>query len=945
MRDKPFRNILLIKNKVLIPGLLILSSINPWSQQANASHVRGLEISYECIGTCTVRVHQRAYTDCGASVSAVFANSVNWQVSGPCPAPTATGSASPVLTTEITPICPASGTNCTNQGSFVGVQLEDNYRDFDYCSLVPNCIATVNFSTCCRNPAVNNVAQNSALFLGSLTLNGTLSNCNSSPEFASPANPFFCASQPFQLDMGAYDPDGDSLSYSLGPCYAQINTPCIYVPSFTPNAPLGPSWAVNLDPHTGNFTAIPQPGNFLTAIACVYVTEWRNGVLIGTNSRDFTLTTIPCSGNTMPAFGAYQNITGGVQTSPDVFELCPGSTLSFDIPVVDSDPGQTQALSWDSHIAGASFYQTGNPAVQNTITGNNPSGHFTFTPTSNGQYSFLLSTEDDACPIYGESQKLILINVTTPTPAVATVTGCNTVQFQAAGCGGQAPYTYVWSGAAGLSSTSNNFSYSYPGAGSYPWQCIITDANSVADTILDTLVLSLPFPGTLIPGPDTLDHCPSQNITIQGAPGLATYLWSNGATTPSASFSTDGWHSLTAIDSAGCTYTDSVYLNSIPTAFSSIITSSPSLQLDPCNGQSNIIFSTSGTYPGYLWSNGVTNQTNVVTQPGNYGLTVTDANGCLTQDSVDVTITGTNLYGTITTSTQTPLAYQKVYLVNYNPVDGTLNGVDTVLTDQNGFYYFCGLNTITSYFVKAAPDSADYPNEIPTYADSSLVWNNATPFYTATAGPYQVDFSTIGGPNPGGPGFIGGLISQGANKNNGPGDPVAGLRVFLVDASTEAVVGFSDTDSNGYFSIGNLPYGTYKVVPDQPYVDETNVPEITLNSSNAQPDSLDFRLFSTHLDLYLPTLLNPSASAFTFTVSPNPVAEHAYLQLDLHEIQTLKIDLYDIHGKKLSTLFEGNLQAGQYQQSWQPQEAAGIYFIRLEGNGVSQMHKIILIGN
>lgn len=945
MQEKLFGNHLLPYFRSFIIGILILLSFNPYGQEVKSSHIRGLEIYYECIGTCSIRVYQRAYVECGASISPIFSNSATWVVGGPCPLPTPLGSASPVISTEITPVCPTVTTTCTGQATINGVRIEENYQDFSYCALVPNCIATISFATCCRNPAITNITQPTGLYYGSLTLNAGIPTCNNSPRFSSPANQYFCQGQPFQYDLGAHDPDGDSLAYSLGPCYQQQNYICLFNPGFTPTTPLGPSWSINLDSQTGNFTATPQPGNIVVAILCVYVEEWRNGALIGTSSRDITLTIIPCPANSMPAFNATQNISGGIQTSPDVFELCPGSTLSFDISASDADVNQTQILYWDSNIPGASFHQTGNPTIQDTITGPNPSGHFTFTPTTNGQYSFLLSTRDDACPIYGEVEKLIVINVNSPTPATASISGCNTAQFQAAPCGGQAPFTYSWSGDNNLSNTSANFSFSYPGPGSYAWQCIITDANSVADTITDTLVFTPPFVGTLIPGPDTIDHCPNQNVAVQAASGLASYQWSNGATNSATFFSLDGWHYLTAIDSAGCTYQDSIYLNSIPTTYASIITNSPSLQLDPCNGQTNVIFSTSGTYSNYLWSNGTISQTNVVTQPGTYSITATDANGCLTQDSVDVTITGTNLYGTVTTHNQAPLVYQKVYLVNYNPVGGTLTGVDTVTTDQNGFYYFCGLNTITSYFVKAAPDSADYPNEIPTYADSSLVWNNATPFYPATAGPYQVDFSTIGGANPGGPGFIGGLISQGANKNDGPGDPVANLRIYLINASNQIVMGIADTDSNGYFSIGDLPYGTYKVVPDQPYVDEVNVPEITLNTNNAQPDSLDFRLYSSYLDLVLPTPITQPDPGFSFTISPNPVSGEASIQLELPELNQLKIELFDIQGRQLSTLYEGTLNAGTYRQNWEPKEAAGVYFIRLEGNGISQLQKVILLGN
>lgn len=945
MRDQPSENNLLFVKRSLLLGLLFLFAFTPNGQKAKASHVQGLEIYYECIGPCSVRVFQRGYKGCGAAITPIFGANATWVASGSCPLPTPIGTPSAFIHTEITPVCPSVQTSCTGQGSFYGVLIEENYQDWDYCALPSNCIETISFSICCRNNAITNIAAGSALFLGSLTLNPGLPSCNNSPQFSSASNPYFCQGEAFEYDMGAYDPDGDSLAYSLGPCYSSQTVQCVFGPQFTATAPLGPSWNVQLDPLTGNFSAIPQPGNIVIAVVCVYVEEWRNGVLIGTTSRDITLVGLSCPSNVFPSLTAVQNLSGGIQTSPEVFEMCPGSNLSFDLVVSDPDLTQNQILYWDSHIPGASFSQTGNPTVQDTIYGSNPSGHFEFTTTTIGIYSFLVTVQDDACPVYGESQKLIVISVTTPTLASASIAGCNTIQFQAAGCGGQAPYSYAWSGSNGMSSSNASFNFTYPGPGTYTWQCIITDANSVSDTVIDSITLAAPFTGPLIPGPDTLTRCPNQDLPLQAVTGLATYLWSNASTGDSTVASADGWYFLTATDSTGCSYDDSVFVEPSSPSYASIISGIPSLQLEPCTGTNALALSASASYTGYAWSNGATTQIAIATQPGIYSVTATDVNTCETLDSVEVTISGTNLYGTVTTSTQAPLANQNVFLVSYNSTAGTLTGVDTVMTDMNGFYYFCGLNTITSYFIKAAPDSATYPLEIPTYASNSLVWNNATPYYPASAGPYQVDFSTIAGANPGGPGFIGGLISQGANKNEGPGDPVAGLRIYLMDATSQAIVGHTDTDANGYFSVDNLPFGTYKVIPDRPNVDAVNVPEIALTSNQAQIDSLDFRLFTTHLELAIPTAIIEEIPSFSFNITPNPVKDQAVIQLELPETQPLKIDLYDVQGRLLETIFEVKLESGTYKQPWEPDASPGIYFLRVEGLSTPQLHKILLLGN
>ena len=333
----------------------------------------------------------------------------------------------------------------------------------------------------------------------------------------------------------------------------------------------------------------------------------------------------------------------------------------------------------------------------------------------------------------------------------------------------------------------------------------------------------------------------------------------------------------------------------------------------------------------------------LVHQPGTYHLTVTDNVGCQLMDSLVIELEGTDLYGNVTTSTAAPLDDQKVYLIIYNATAGTLTAVDSTQTSPSGFYSFCGISTIATYFVKAAPDSSDYPTEMPTYADSSLVWNNATQYFPATLGPIQVDFSTIPGANPGGPGFIGGLVSQGANKTDGPGDPVEGLRIFLMDAASLAIVGFTDTDTDGYFAFDNLPYGNYKVIPDKPNVDEHNVPVVSIDVSNPSSDSLDFRLHSSYLELVFPTAVIAPANGFDLQLSPNPLAQQGRIAIQLEQAGPVSLELYDMRGKKLEDVLVKDLASGKHVLPWTPQHPPGAYFLRLKAQNQEKILKVLLL--
>lgn len=49
--------------------------------------------------------------------------------------------------------------------------------------------------------------------------------------------------------------------------------------------------------------------------------------------------------------------------------------------------------------------------------------------------------------------------------------------------------------------------------------------------------------------------CGTQTVELHATPGFASYLWSNGATTPTISVNTPGNYTLTAIDPSGCAHT------------------------------------------------------------------------------------------------------------------------------------------------------------------------------------------------------------------------------------------------------------------------------------------------------------------------------------------------------------------------------------------------------
>jgi PKD repeat protein len=107
------------------------------------------------------------------------------------------------------------------------------------------------------------------------------------------------------------------------------------------------------------------------------------------------------------------------------------------------------------------------------------------------------------------------------------------------------------------------------------------------------------------------------------APG-STYLWSNGATTPSISVSASGNYTVTVANARGCTKTFSqiVTVNSNPAT--PVITPSAT---SFCTGSAAVTLS-SDSATSYVWSNGATTKQISVSNPGSFTVTVTNANNC-----------------------------------------------------------------------------------------------------------------------------------------------------------------------------------------------------------------------------------------------------------------------------------------------------------------------------
>lgn len=129
--------------------------------------------------------------------------------------------------------------------------------------------------------------------------------------------------------------------------------------------------------------------------------------------------------------------------------------------------------------------------------------------------------------------------------------------------------------------------------------------------------------------------CQGETVTIDaGNPGAA-FSWSNGESAQTITASQNGTFSVTVTNASGCSGTDSKTLTFYPLPVAGVAASDTVL---PCSGGVVVLLAGGGT--NYSWSNGSANDSVSISQPGDYTVTVADANGCTAAASV--TIAGSN---------------------------------------------------------------------------------------------------------------------------------------------------------------------------------------------------------------------------------------------------------------------------------------------------------------
>jgi len=576
--------------------LLFLCICLPFALKA--SHYMGVDITYQCDpnnnNTCVYRIHHKTYYDCSTFSSGNPAPAISFT---PTAATSSFCVSQPsdltgwvfVSTGEVTPICPTTSTKCTNSSAILyGVREVYYIDDYDFCSVGAGCNYQIGWSTCCRNYSITSGASGNSIGTFNTVIQPGLSPCNSSPVFNNPPVPYLCLNQQFTFNQGAYDVDGDSLSYALISCYeTSASDPVTYNTGFSSTAPMGTTCSVSIDPLTGDITMLPT--TIQIGVMCVEVTEWRNGTPIGTVVRDMQITVINCGTNNLPVISGINNTTDIIDT------VCVGQSICFYLFTSDDDSAsQTMELFWDGNIGSATFSDPSQTTFD-TLNGTNPTAMFCWTPTlaDIGQNQFLVTAVDNNCPLIGQNQITIQIFVANGTPI--TLTGDTSI------CPGDTAMLIATGGTSYQWSTGDTNDTIFVSPSS-------TTTYTVSDTSSTNICGSSPvaftvqvktLPVVTVTGNDSICAGDSTVLTVTGAD---SYQWSNPVSTDSV---------ITVIPSSSTTYVVSGVLDGCAgpsTNYPVLVSNIPVVNLSAPNGAcagDSIQLQVQGAVD-YLWSTGST---------------------------------------------------------------------------------------------------------------------------------------------------------------------------------------------------------------------------------------------------------------------------------------------------------------------------------------------------
>ena len=512
--------------------------------------------------------------------------------------------------------------------------------------------------------------------------------------------------------------------------------------------------------------------------------------------------TITPTGGTAP----YTYVWSNGQTTATGTGLQGGSNF---VSIIDANGCQKSVCVKIPIIAGVDFALT---ATENRCTGDN-NADINLTILSGGPATFMWSngatTEDISNLIAGTYTVTVMgngcthmasITIDDPDPVVLATTatdvlcaGTNNGTATVTVTGGTAPYSFGWNTSPPqLAATA---------VGLAPGTYIVTVSDLYGCTATASATVNGSLNPLLVSGIITNVSCKGLSdgaidISVSGGTSPYTYLWHDGSTMQDISGLSAGPFIVTVTDDVGCVV---IFNGGAITEPALLVTSIVSIDVT-CNGLNDGSASANaagGTPPySYVWSTSDTTQSIANLAPGNYVVTITDANGCSETAATSVG----------QPSPATPPALS----VNSPVCPGDL--VSLMASSGYATYSWVGPGGFAS--------NLQNPQFNSTLANSGIFTLTVTDANGCTA-TSTVELIVDNCANVGD--FV--WIDLNGNGIFDSGEPAVGGVLVTLHDSTGAIVGTTVTDSTGMYLFTNVAPGDY-------YVTFGSIPGYVFTSTN-----------------------------------------------------------------------------------------------------------------
>lgn len=518
--------------------------------------------------------------------------------------------------------------------------------------------------------------------------------------------------------------------------------------------------------------------------------------------------------------------------------------------------------------------------------------------------------------------------------------------------GGTPNYDYHWSNGSSIFNTSST-SCAITALPAGVYTVTVSDANGCS--VFTSIMISQPtaLMATIYSQTNTLcygSNNGSASVIAAGGTPPYSYQWGDSLfqTTSTANNLYAGTYTVTVTDNQSCTTIKSVNIFQ-PTQINISIISQTNTCVNDSTGAINIDVSGGSGIYSFQWSNGETTPNIANLSEGTYTIIITDINNCSAIDSVTITqqdfanISGNVLFsGGFVAAGDAEINLYNADVPGFNVIANTILG-------NNGSF---NINDISqgNYWLKVdLLNHSGYPQLFNTYYDSTYKWFEATTLSLICGDSLNLSITmaenfaqSIGN------GTINGNIVWVSNNKAINGIPVTGADFILETEPDNEPVTETISDISGNYSMADISYGSYSIYVDIPGIPLITTHNFIINATDSVFNNLNFYVDTiTNFGIYADTVpLNIPliAENFTINVNPNPFNNEININYSINKTCDVSIELFDITGKKISSLQNSKHEKGNYSMKYNNTKDSvkpGVYFLKIIVSNEVYVKKIV----